>query len=69
MSAPAELSSNGSLEEKLATEPNVSVAQTPANLKTAPAGSWTVLVQGVALFSDGYNVQIIGYMNVILAKL
>ncbi|CAK7212759.1 hypothetical protein SBRCBS47491_001575 [Sporothrix bragantina] len=29
----------------------------------------TVLVSGVALFSDGYNAQIIGYMNLILAKL
>ncbi|EEB93381.1 hypothetical protein MPER_07968 [Moniliophthora perniciosa FA553] len=28
-----------------------------------------VLVAGLALFSDGYNVQIIGYMNPILSKL
>lgn len=28
-----------------------------------------VLVQGVALFSDGYNVQIIGYMQTVMAKL
>ncbi|KAF8883999.1 major facilitator superfamily domain-containing protein [Infundibulicybe gibba] len=28
-----------------------------------------VLVSGVALFSDGYNIQIIGYMNVVLADL
>lgn len=28
-----------------------------------------VLVQGVALFSDGYNVQIIGYMQSVMAKL
>ncbi|KAK2055599.1 MFS general substrate transporter [Colletotrichum caudatum] len=28
-----------------------------------------VLVQGVALFSDGYNIQIIGYMNAVLTKL
>jgi len=28
-----------------------------------------VLVQGIALFSDGYNVQVIGYMNPVLAKL
>ncbi|ESK93933.1 metabolite transport [Moniliophthora roreri MCA 2997] len=28
-----------------------------------------VLVAGVALFSDGYNVQIIGYMNPILSEL
>lgn len=28
-----------------------------------------VLVQGVALFSDGYNVQVIGYMQTVMAKL
>lgn len=28
-----------------------------------------VVIQGVALFSDGYNVQIISYMNLIMAKL
>ncbi|KAF5985509.1 glycerophosphoinositol transporter [Fusarium bulbicola] len=32
-------------------------------------GQLDVLVQGVALFSDGYNIQIIGYMNTVLAKL
>ena len=26
-------------------------------------------VGGLALFSDGYNIQIIGYMNPVLAKL
>lgn len=34
-----------------------------------PISSWNVLVQGVALFSDGYNVQIIGYMETVMAKL
>ena len=33
------------------------------------AGKLDVLIQGVALFSDGYNIQVIGYMNSILAKL
>lgn len=33
------------------------------------ASKLDVLIQGVALFSDGYNIQIIGYMNSILAKL
>ena len=28
-----------------------------------------VLVQGVALFSDGYNVQIMGYISSVLAVL
>ncbi|KAK9365201.1 major facilitator superfamily domain-containing protein [Lipomyces kononenkoae] len=36
---------------------------------TSPASAWTVLVQGVALFSDGYNVQIMGYMQTVMAKL
>jgi len=43
-------------------------AETPV-IQAPPAGSWTVLVQGIALFSDGYNVQVIGYMNPVLAKL
>ncbi|KAK1563979.1 major facilitator superfamily domain-containing protein [Colletotrichum navitas] len=33
------------------------------------AGKLDVLIQGVALFSDGYNIQIIGYMNTVLTKL
>lgn len=33
------------------------------------ASALDVLVQGAALFSDGYNIQIIGYMNSVLAKL
>lgn len=32
-------------------------------------GKLDVFIQGVALFSDGYNIQIAGYMNTILAKL
>ncbi|KAJ0343756.1 hypothetical protein KNSL1_010025 [Colletotrichum chrysophilum] len=44
-----------------------------SSLEQAPpartAGKLDVLVQGVALFSDGYNIQIIGYMNTVLAKL
>lgn len=31
--------------------------------------SLDVLVQGVALFSDGYNVQIMGYMTTVMKKL
>ncbi|KAK9319082.1 major facilitator superfamily domain-containing protein [Lipomyces orientalis] len=37
--------------------------------KPAPVSAWNVLVQGVALFSDGYNVQIMGYMQTVMAKL
>lgn len=39
--------------------------QKPARI----VGKLDVLIQGVALFSDGYNIQIIGYMNTVLAKL
>lgn len=41
----------------------------PAATAQRPAGKIDVLIQGVALFSDGYNIQIIGYMNTVLAKL
>ena len=46
-----------------------SVGKNKAKVVAPPAGPWTVLVQGVALFSDGYNVQVIGYMNTVLGKL
>lgn len=56
----------------------VAVAETSASSEGEPVqiqeaartvGKLDVLVQGVALFSDGYNIQIIGYMNTVLAKL
>jgi hypothetical protein len=37
--------------------------------QTAPVSAWNVLAQGIALFSDGYNVQIMGYMQTVMAKL
>ncbi|KAK8109242.1 glycerophosphoinositol permease 1 [Apiospora sp. TS-2023a] len=43
--------------------------EAPATAAQRPAGKIDVLIQGVALFSDGYNIQIIGYMNTVLAKL
>lgn len=39
----------------------------PSNQRVV--SSLDVLIQGVALFSDGYNVQIMGYMTTILKKL
>ena len=36
---------------------------------TKTSSIMTVLVGGLALFSDGYNAQIIGYMNPLLAQL
>lgn len=53
------VSSNESISAE--TEINEPGQRTPGQLD--------VLVQGVALFSDGYNIQIIGYMNTVLAKL
>lgn len=38
-------------------------------ISEGPISAWNVLVQGVALFSDGYNLQIIGYMETVMAKL
>ncbi|KZL69559.1 metabolite transporter [Colletotrichum incanum] len=46
---------------------DVSSQEPAAPVRTA--GKLDVLIQGVALFSDGYNIQIIGYMNTVLAKL
>ena len=43
--------------------------QTPVAPPGRQAGKLDVLVQGVALFSDGYNIQVIGYMNSVLKKL
>lgn len=36
---------------------------------TRVSGILTVLVSGVALFSDGYNAQIIGYMEPLFSDL
>ena len=49
----------------------VSTAPSTDDGHVAPrkAGKMDVLVQGVALFSDGYNIQIIGYMNTVLKEL
>lgn len=43
--------------------------ETTVGTITTRSSITTVLVSGVALFSDGYNAQIIGYMNLVLAKL
>jgi len=42
--------------------------ETP-NQRKSKGSVVNVLVQGVALFSDGYNVQIMGYMQSVMAKL
>ncbi|KAL1889385.1 hypothetical protein Sste5346_008952 [Sporothrix stenoceras] len=51
------------------TEANNNNNDTTVGTITARSSITTVLVSGVALFSDGYNAQIIGYMNLVLAKL
>ncbi|KAM5369677.1 hypothetical protein ACJZ2D_008936 [Fusarium nematophilum] len=54
----------------VASDESVSAEPEPEPEPTQRAPSkLDVLVQGVALFSDGYNIQIIGYMNTVLAKL
>lgn len=60
---PADKTAVVSSDESISaeTEADGAVQRTPGQLD--------VLVQGVALFSDGYNIQIIGYMNTVLAKL
>lgn len=44
---------------------NVPLVKPKSNLSSMLA----VLVGGVALFSDGYNAQIVGYMNLVLKEL
>jgi hypothetical protein len=53
----------GGLEDR---SPKNSCLEEPSPRK---AGKLDVFIQGVALFSDGYNIQIAGYMNTVLAKL
>lgn len=60
---PADKTLAVSSDESISAE-----AETNEPIKRTP-GQLDVLVQGVALFSDGYNIQIIGYMNTVLAKL
>ncbi|KAK2025672.1 MFS general substrate transporter [Colletotrichum zoysiae] len=50
-----------------AEQDEISSQEPQAPIRTA--GKLDVLIQGVALFSDGYNIQIIGYMNTVLTKL
>ncbi|KAJ5245804.1 metabolite transport [Penicillium chermesinum] len=47
----------------------VEVPEGPVVKRTRQTSYLDVLVQGVALFSDGYNIQVIGYMLTVLAKL
>ncbi|WAO92151.1 MFS domain-containing protein [Fusarium falciforme] len=53
----------------VASDESVSAEPEPKEQTQRAPGILDVLVQGVALFSDGYNIQIIGYMNTVLAKL
>lgn len=53
--------------ENIVTE--VDSSATPPAQRTRRTGYLDVLIQGVALFSDGYNIQVVGYMLTVLAKL
>jgi hypothetical protein len=57
------VATTGSLQD----ESNEHLASKEADVRKV--GKLDVFIQGVALFSDGYNIQIAGYMNTILAKL
>jgi hypothetical protein len=48
------------------SEGSSEVTEQPAKKEVS---ALNVFIQGVALFSDGYNVQIIGYMQSVLAVL
>ncbi|KAJ5128175.1 hypothetical protein N7448_008954 [Penicillium atrosanguineum] len=51
------------------TVTRVEASATPPAKRTRHTSYLDVLVQGVALFSDGYNIQVVGYMLTVLAKL
>lgn len=62
---------NGDLDETTPTRAD-SEGNIPAGVVatiTRVSSVIMVLVSGLALFSDGYNAQIIGYMNPVLAQL
>lgn len=73
MAQERELEPNlGAVSELKTGNVDISGLDTPSEVSVREgrkAGKLDVLIQGVALFSDGYNIQIIGYMNSILAKL
>ena len=48
---------------------NISIDEGTLKKVTKISSILTVLVSGLALFSDGYNAQIIGYMSPIFTKL
>ncbi|KAL2204134.1 MFS general substrate transporter [Sarocladium strictum] len=52
--------------DELKPSPTVDIELPQPSRRSATA---TVLISGLALFSDGYNAQIIGYMNPVFAKL
>ena len=51
------------------TVTEIDSAATPPAQRTRRTGYLDVLIQGMALFSDGYNIQVVGYMLTVLAKL
>lgn len=67
VSGPADDVNKEELETSTGTSTGIS-SQALAKI-TRVSSVLTVLVGGLALFSDGYNAQIIGYMNPLLAQL
>ncbi|POR33123.1 hypothetical protein TPAR_06649 [Tolypocladium paradoxum] len=68
-SGAKELKSSAMSDPTVTISPNPDASSQDAEAPKRRVGKLDVLVQGVALFSDGYNIQIIGYMNSVLARL
>ncbi|EWZ46257.1 major facilitator superfamily domain-containing protein [Fusarium oxysporum Fo47] len=56
-------------DESFKNDTVVNATDVEITTKSRMSAITTVLTSGLALFSDGYNAQIIGYMNPIFAKL
>ncbi|OCF38547.1 hypothetical protein I317_07681 [Kwoniella heveanensis CBS 569] len=73
MSIPTAPEKDVKLQEAEPELPPVSYNAPLAELEAPTRRRWaetiSVLISGVALFSDGYNIQITGYTNTVMAKL
>ncbi|WVW85152.1 hypothetical protein I302_107190 [Kwoniella bestiolae CBS 10118] len=68
LDAPSE-ERNGSEEREQQYVAPLSELESGVSLKRTWAQTLSVLISGVALFSDGYNIQITGYTNTVMSKL
>ncbi|KAJ0147733.1 hypothetical protein HZ326_9624 [Fusarium oxysporum f. sp. albedinis] len=56
-------------DESFKNDTVINTTDVAITTKSRMSAITTVLTSGLALFSDGYNAQIIGYMNPVFAKL